>query len=71
MQLATVLWGLPEEGDSFDSLSAHDGGKLGLGENLDSRPARSLGGTGSAALRVRVNGVDQKLIHISMQAINR
>ncbi len=52
MKILTVVGCLADEDNSFDSLAAHDGGKLGLGENLDSRPARSLGGTGSVAMRV-------------------
>ena len=52
VQFGTVFGGLRKEGDTFYGLSAHGSGKLGLGENLDSRPARSLGGTGTVAMRV-------------------
>ena len=52
VQVGTVVGCLPEEGNFLYSLSAHGSGKLGLGENLDSRPARSLGGTGTVAMRV-------------------
>ena len=45
--------------------------EAGVGVILDSRPARSLGGTGSVALRVWVNGIDKELIHILWQAIKR